>query len=100
MSAAEDHRPAVEWAEDAGLGDRMERKPASVAMHWRGMPEGQIEGLRQRILSCWEGIAQESGFEIRAFDGGIELRPPGRDKGSAVAAIRPPTRPPPRRGHP
>jgi len=78
---------AVELAEDAGLADRMEHKPASVAMHWRGMPEGEVEGLRQRILSCWADIAQASELNIRTFDGGIELRPPGRDKGSAVAAV-------------
>ena len=65
--------------------DRLERKSAGLALHWRGMNPEEAERLKQSIAVEWAIIAEESGLEVRPFDGGLELRVPGIDKGAAVA---------------
>jgi len=80
-------REAGEWAEDAGIGERLERKPVTVALHWRGMAAGEIECLRNKIAESWGTIAAEHGLQVHDFNGGLELRLPGRDKGFAVNSI-------------
>jgi trehalose 6-phosphate phosphatase len=64
-----------------------EEKPVSVAAHWRGLPPQQIKSIRSRVLDAWSGIAENSKLAIQPFDGGVELRAGGRDKGSAVTQI-------------
>jgi trehalose 6-phosphate phosphatase len=64
-----------------------EKKPVSVAAHWRGFPPEEIEEIRSRVLSDWTELAADSELRIHSFDGGLELRAKGRDKGSAVSDI-------------
>ncbi len=64
-------------------GARVERKVASVAVHWRGIPEADAEIVRTRLARAWRG-AEGAGLELMAFDGGMELRVRGRDKADAV----------------
>ncbi|RMF92919.1 MAG: trehalose-phosphatase, partial [Nitrospinota bacterium] len=75
------------WGEEQGWQDRYESKPASLALHWRGLPEEEITRLRQTVLEAWTPIARESGLVIHEFDGGVELRVPGQTKGDAVQTI-------------
>lgn len=72
---------------DRGLEARTERKPASVALHWRGLAPPAIEALRRTALEAWAHAVGDGGLEIHEFDGGVELRPPGRDKGVAVETV-------------
>ena len=69
------------WGE---LQGRVENKPASVAVHVRGLPSGQAEPLLERVRSTWAALAENGTLEIHDFDGGVELRPGGRHKGTAV----------------
>lgn len=78
---------AGEWVCTQGLDERCERKPASVALHWRGMPADQQQSLAERTEAAWLPLAGEAPVELHSFDGGVELRVPGRDKGYAVRAI-------------
>lgn len=71
----------------AGLEGRWERKPASVALHWRGLPEAAAGEMREEMVSFWEGLADRSRLALKPFDGGIELSVVGRDKGFAVRTI-------------
>jgi len=64
-----------------------EFKPASVAVHWRGRENNFRKDVEQRLLPAWSGLASRLGLEIHRFDGGIELRCPGRDKGDSVRTI-------------
>jgi trehalose 6-phosphate phosphatase len=66
----------------------MEFKPTSVALHWRGREAGQVSRVRIRAQKYWSRLAEETGLQIHAFDGGLELRAPGRDKGSVVDELR------------
>jgi trehalose-phosphatase len=73
--------------ETLGLADRCERKPVSLALHWRGLDGATVQTLRDTITAHWTPPAMEAGLQIHTFDGGIELRVPGRDKGYAVRTI-------------
>ena len=68
--------------------ERLERKVASLALHWRGLPAGEAHGLRGRVAARWSALAlAEPALQHRRFDGGLELRASGRDKGSAIAEL-------------
>lgn len=85
--AAQNLADAYTWAEAAGLRDRCEQKPTSLAIHWRGLPQQRIVALREGVLAAWAPLAEASGLIPHEFDGGIELRASGRDKGSAIATL-------------
>lgn len=68
-----------------GIG-RVERKTTSVALHWRGECEEDETRMRRAISEAW-GRMGHAGFSVEKFDGGLELRMEGFDKGRAVAAI-------------
>lgn len=78
---------AREWAAAAGLGARCEWKPTGVALHWRGMDEQELRPLRERAQAAWSSLTGDLEIDLREFDGGLELRARGRDKGYAVAQI-------------
>jgi trehalose-phosphatase len=75
------------WVAAQELGRFSETKPASLAIHWRGLSAGKISELRDRVLPGWQPLANEYKLEIHSFNGGLELRCPGRDKGTAVTSI-------------
>jgi trehalose-phosphatase len=78
---------AHRWACSVDLDGRCEQKPAGVAVHWRGMDSASIGRLRTRVRTAWEPLVQRPLLELHEFDGGLELRAAGRDKGDAVAQI-------------
>ena len=78
---------ADEWIASVGLSERCEEKPGCLALHWRGMDEENIRKVRDRVMPEWSLIAERWGLNILEFDGGIELRVPGRHKGDAVRTI-------------
>jgi trehalose 6-phosphate phosphatase len=72
-------------AED--LADHCECKPGSVALHWRGLDATKRQRMRQVAEARWGPPAAEHGLRLSPFDGGLELRLPGRDKGSVVREL-------------
>ncbi len=78
---------AAAWIAGRGLEAHSESKPASVTLHWRGLDEQSAAGLRRSATAVWRPLAEEVGLELHEFDGGLELRHPGRDKGSAVREV-------------
>ena len=69
-----------------GLASRWERKVASVAVHTRGLPTDEAAALERDLSATWRADADEWGMECRAFNGGIELRALGADKGTALTS--------------
>ena len=65
----------------------MEIKPGSIAVHWRGLSAEKRAHIEQKVRAQCAPIAGEAGLELLPFDGGIELRAPGRNKGDAVNTI-------------
>lgn len=72
---------------DLWTADRVEVKPASVAVHDRGMDPARARELLAETRAAWEGPVADGGLRVHAFDGGLELRVPGRDKGTVVAEL-------------
>jgi trehalose-phosphatase len=64
-----------------------EIKPYGVALHWRGLNENEQRSLKERFFPEWENIIRNSDLEIHFFNGGMEVRPGGRNKGNAVLEI-------------
>jgi len=78
---------ASEFFHAQSMADRVERKPGSVALHWRGLASQDVEGLRDKVQQVWRELAYHSSLELLDFDGGLEIRVQGKDKGNAVRAI-------------
>lgn len=68
-------------------GGRVERKPASLAIHWRGLSGGRIDQIRAFVDKGWEMLPGREGLDLRRFDGGIEVVVRGCSKATAVATI-------------
>lgn len=83
------HALAVErlWLEQRGWQMHGEAKPASLALHWRGLDQDTAAAMRAEVGQRWRAHGPAVGLEIHSFDGGLELRVPGRDKGVAVAML-------------
>ncbi len=87
--------------EQAGaFADRCEVKPASLAVHWRGLNHVDRDALLANVRKAWGVLShvpasdkrsdddeERGALEWHDFDGGAELRVPGRDKGDAVRTI-------------
>ena len=67
-----------------GFEESLEIKPASVALHWRGLDDRTASTLKTDIGGKWKRIAEDRNLELHSFNGGIELRPAGMDKGVVV----------------
>lgn len=68
-------------------GARVERKPASVAVHWRGLHVLSREAVREALRRCWHAPSRSPEVEVLEFDGGVELKALGRDKGAVVNKV-------------
>ena len=82
LAEAEGWTPAVH-----ALGGRIERKPGSLAFHWRGFTPGHQRALERDLETRFAALAQAGALEWHAFDGGVELRAAGCDKGHAVRQV-------------
>jgi trehalose 6-phosphate phosphatase len=69
-----------------GLFDLLELKPAATAIHWRGI-EGAANEVARRVEKVWSMLPDREGLELCKFDGGMEFRVGGRNKGDAVRTI-------------
>lgn len=78
---------AAKWAEAEGLAKRLEIKAACVALHWRGLDTDDADHLEKTVGDRWRKIAGGADIELHPFNGGIELRPAGMDKGIVVEKL-------------
>lgn len=77
-----------DWAAELeAIGARTERKPAGIAFHWRGLSLDRIAEIHRALSEKWTALGPSSGLGWHDFDGGIELRAAGRDKGDVVRAL-------------
>lgn len=60
----------------------LEDKDVSVALHYRGAP-----GCAEAVIEAAERLARSTGLTLQLGDMVAELRTPGADKGSAIAAF-------------
>ncbi len=85
--ADEGLREALRWARASGLESHLESKPGCLAIHVRGLTVQQANELLFQIRGAWAPLTQRHGLELHVFDGGLELRAKGPNKGQAVEAI-------------
>jgi trehalose 6-phosphate phosphatase len=69
------------------LDDHVEVKPASLAVHWRGVASEKILEIEKKILYNWRQLEADHRLTISEFDGGLELRVPGFNKGHVVRTV-------------
>ncbi len=67
--------------------ERVERKPASVALHTRGVPAAEALAAEKSICRLWSENSTEIGLRCRPFLGGVELRLEEITKGTAIIAL-------------
>jgi trehalose 6-phosphate phosphatase len=75
------------WLKSQGLHNRAEFKTGAIAIHWRGLDKAMVAETRSQVLLGWRPIAQITPLELLEFDGGIEMRKTGCDKGDAVRTV-------------
>jgi trehalose 6-phosphate phosphatase len=80
-------KEAERWLISQGFEALAERKPGSIAVHWRGLAEATVSEIRRAVLQGWFPIAQSALLSVMEFDGGVEMRVPDLDKGDAVRII-------------
>lgn len=69
------------------LASYCEKKPGSLALHWRGQSQEVIKEISDKVWSNLQAIAQQSELLIEEFDGGIELRSLNINKGLVVEKL-------------
>ncbi|PYX18170.1 MAG: hypothetical protein DMG84_00930 [Acidobacteria bacterium] len=70
-----------------GLERQIELKPGGVAVHWRGLTAQEIEDIKSRVFQRWIPLRDEYSLSLLDFDGGLELRVLGKNKGDAVNTV-------------
>lgn len=80
-------RTTAQSLQACGLSSQMEIKPGGVAVHWRGLSLEQREPIEAKVRSLFLSAAREFGLHLLPFDGGLELRATGKNKGDAVSAV-------------
>jgi len=76
-----------QWLDGLGLEYLVEKKPGTLALHWRGLSPDTIHDIRGNVLLGWLPIADRAGLTIEDFDGGVELRSPLGNKADVVRML-------------
>lgn len=64
-----------------------EQKAGGLALHWRGLSEIQTNKVKKHIEKHWDIFKNDSNFHLHPFDGGVEFRYSGFNKGDVVNKI-------------
>ena len=67
-----------------GLGPYLERKPASLAAHWRMLDADAALQMEKIASAMHNESGARAGMQLLTFDGGVEMRSPSIHKGHAV----------------
>ena len=78
---------ASAWLAYQGLRHLAEFKTGSIAVHWRGLSPRDAADIAEQVRKGWERLAANSRMTLLDFDGGIEIRLSGLNKGHAVLTI-------------
>ncbi len=76
-----------DWAEHEGLSRSLEEKHGSMAFHVRGMRKSRADKLLEEATDFFQEVSSGSDLKVNAFDGGVELRTRGVDKGRVVREL-------------
>jgi trehalose-phosphatase len=77
----------IDWSRQNWIENMTEIKPSSVALHLRGLTNDISMELKNKAENMLKPQLNESYILFTYFDGGIEIRVPGINKGQAVMEI-------------
>lgn len=66
---------------------KVEIKTGCIAIHWRGATSTERSRALNLVENDLNPEIRRRGFELRSFNGGVELSLPGRNKGDVVSEI-------------
>lgn len=75
------------WFAEAGWDGQVEHKPASLALHWRGLGKAEQRRLENYARNKWADLADQQILQLHAFDGGLEWRLTNWSKADAVTTL-------------
>jgi trehalose-phosphatase len=75
------------WLAEQGLEGFAEYKPGGIAIHWRELGDTKAAEIGERVLRGLSSITSSACLEAMEFDGGVEIRMRGIDKGDVVRFI-------------
>lgn len=78
---------ASEIAMQMGLANKLELKIASVAFHTRGMDPDRALHQERQLIHGWSALTSPYALECRRFNGGVEIRALGINKGDSILAL-------------
>lgn len=78
---------ALQYIRENNLENYLERKPVSLAIHFRGVNRVKALEIREKISHNWDRITNDFPLVYSEFDGGLELKFPGYNKGDVVKTI-------------
>ena len=76
-----------DWLKREELFNLCEKKPAGIALHWRGKSKSEIQVIQLKVETKWGGGPILNNILIKDFDGGVEFILSGKNKGFAVNQI-------------
>ncbi|MGW8161222.1 MAG: trehalose-phosphatase [Desulfobulbales bacterium] len=80
-------KKAYKWMIDHGYECDCEKKPSSVAYHWRRFAKEEQRQLAETVCNAWSPLTDGTDLEIYPFDGGVEIRCQGFHKGKVVEQV-------------
>jgi trehalose-phosphatase len=69
------------------LRPNLEAKPGCLALHWRDISQDHQQQLAEVAQNAWHEFATGFDLKLVEFDGGIEFRVNGRNKGTSVRTL-------------
>lgn len=78
---------ANNWIASKNYQVYSESKHASVTIHWRGLPADKASEMETQAREVWTPLTENGDLELHAFDGGLELRALGRNKGDVIREV-------------
>lgn len=77
----------AEELEGVGLAPLVENKPGAVAVHWKSVPSKKLEEVKELAYRIMSPATRNPSLKLDLFEGGIELRVRGCNKGDAVRTV-------------
>src|SRR4051812_13695166 len=86
-----DHQSALKAAVHSlhacGFSSNVEVKPGGIAVHWRGVAPIERALMEAEIRNLFASAIEDHGLHLLPFDGGLELRAAGKNKGAPVSGL-------------
>ena len=70
-----------------GFEDHLEKKIGSIALHTRPLSSQRAAQIENTALTKWSALAQQYDLECMGFNGGVEVRCTGRNKGDVLKEL-------------